>query len=710
LSDSLDREIDIRAILGVIRRQIWTLVGTVVLVVGLALLVVSQLDRRYTAEARMVIDSRDAQLLGMETGLTEGFGVNTLVDTEVEIARSSKVLIRVIQDLGLVSTLDPAPQLSFWDRIRSAFGRGPAPAETAARDWESLSPAEQGRLVNSLSRNLQISRRGLTNVIAISATTPSPDESARLANAVADAYLDEQIDARLGSIQRASAFLRERVADLAIDIRDLESSIDNYVNDRLFELGTPEAQQRIVALRQELSGQELRTSTLRSIESAMLAGDYDRMTALLETEEAQRLAEQRATFVAELASPQTDAQRLAEVRGNLAALDDQIRTVANTRAEALRTELAGTENRATEIRSEMEAILASQDLPNDVAVGLFQLQRDAQTRRDLYGVYLSRLREVEQQSDLNLPDSRVIASAVPPNGPSYPPVKLILGAALMLSLAGGVGLAFLREHYIGGFTSIDQLEGATGLPVLAAVPKHKGEEGEQTADWAIVSQPLSAFSEAVRRVRIGLETMAPADRFCLMVTSSAPGEGKTTLALAIARAMAMTGKSTLLIDADMRHPAVHKYLGRKVEHGLIDFLGRGLKPDTARLMTMKESATNLHLVLGSEASAVATDALLISDRFNSLMSFARESFDVVIIDTPPVGLVVDAQVIAKHADIGLFVVRSGSTNQNYVRGSLRNLGARPDLPIVAVLNQVERGYGYGYRKYEYYYRSGTREV
>jgi capsular exopolysaccharide synthesis family protein len=219
---------------------------------------------------------------------------------------------------------------------------------------------------------------------------------------------------------------------------------------------------------------------------------------------------------------------------------------------------------------------------------------------------------------------------------------------------------------------------------------------------AIVTQPLSPFSEAVRRVQLGIDVLAPKGKRSIFVTSATPNEGKTTLAIALARQMASTGASTLLIDGDMRHPSVHQYLNERVEDGLIGFLAKPNGPAAEQLSVVREAATGVSYVLSAPSNAAATDALLMSPRFDQLMEFARDNYDVVIVDTPPVGLVVDAAIIARRCDIGVFVVRYNSTNQHQIRNSLRDL-RRADVPIVGVVNDIRGEDGYRYGKYQQYY-------
>ncbi len=560
-------------------------------------------------------------------------------------------------------------------------------------------------MVTALLSRVQIRRVGLTSVISISATAFQAETAARIANAFSDAYLTEQIVAKVGSNERTAAFLRARVDSLANDISTSETQIDTFVTKTLGDLGSPEARELLLRLTEEEKQRQASSNTLAQIQDAMRANDYTRLLALASTPQSD-LAARRQALIDQL-SGTNDPARLATAQKNLASLNDEIRTAADRRTAALQADLAASQSRSADARQQVNSTITQLQLPKEVSVELFRLQRDAETRRTLYDSFLTKLRQVEQQTDFNVPDSRVIATATPPSAPSFPPVKLILAGAIIFSLGIGIGLAFLRENFIGGITSVEQFENLADLPVIAAVPRYLGTESVDRPDLAIVTEPLSAFSESIRRIRLGIETYAPKKKLCIFVTSALPADGKTTVAIALARHLALTGTSTLLIDADLRHPSIHRLLNEKADQGLIGFLAQLPDKSADELTMVTEAVTGAHYVLGAEASSIATDALLMSSRFDELMVFAREKYDVVIVDTPPVGLVVDATIVAKHCDLGLFIVKYAATSQQAVRASLRDLTRRVDLPICGVLNRVEKGdsyrYGYG-RDYQRYYR------
>jgi len=702
-----ESQIDVRALLSMLQRHRWLILGTVLIIVATALLVTFQLRQQFTATTLVVVDSRDSQMLGFEPGIPDAIGANSQVDTEVEIARSAKVGERAADTLGIAGWPEFRQGASLGFMIRSLFGFGaPRPSATAPTvNFADLPQPEQARLVAALMERIQIRRVGLTSVISVAASAYDPQTAAKMANAVADAYLTEQISAKLDSNGRAAEFLRGRVDSLANDIGTGEQQIDDFVNKTLGQLGSPAAKDLLQRMSAEGKQQAADSEALAALQGALATNDYDQLLTL-SGQDAASLAHQREVLAAQV-SGTNDPARLAAAQKNLNALNDQIKAEAQQRSSALQDDLSASQSRSADVRKQIQDTVGQLQLPQAVSVDLFRLQRDAETRRTLYDTFLTKLRQVEQQTDFTVPDSRVIASATPPADPSFPPFKLILAGSFIFSLGAGIGLAFLREHFIGGITSVEQFENLAGIPVIAAVPRYVSSEGNDRPDLAIIAEPLSAFAESIRRVRMGIDVYGPRSKRCIFVTSSLPADGKTTIALALARHFAMTGTSTLLIDADLRHPSIHRLLNENVDQGLLGFLAQSQGAGADRLTMVTEAATGAHYVLGAEASAIATDSLLMSTRFDELMAYAREKYDVVIVDTPPVGLVVDATIVARHCDLGLFIVKHAATGQHAVRAALRDLTRRVDLPICGVLNRIERGDGYRYgygRDYQGYYR------
>jgi polysaccharide biosynthesis transport protein len=216
---------------------------------------------------------------------------------------------------------------------------------------------------------------------------------------------------------------------------------------------------------------------------------------------------------------------------------------------------------------------------------------------------------------------------------------------------------------------------------------------------ALVAAPLSVYSESIRRVRIGVdqalrkagisgENGSERVGIVIAVTSAAPNEGKTTISLSLARAYALAGLSTILIDCDLRKPSVHRQLGMDASEGLLDYLTSKASQELRSIVTV-DDASGAQVVLGSRRSDVATDQLIAGRTFTTLVAAARKNFDVVILDTPPVGPVVDGLYLAGMADAIVFVVKWSATPQQEVRAAVAALTSakREHVPMLALLNQ-----------------------
>lgn len=685
--------IELRSIAALLWRRKWTIIFTVVVIVALAMLLTSQLSKRYRAVALVAVDSRDSQLVGIETGATGG-GADSAVETQVEIARSNAVLGRVARNLDLVNAPDFQSRPGLMRRllVLTGLGEPPEPEPEQPRTYDSLTGTEKARLIDRLDNRVRVVRRGTTSIIAISAGAGSPDRAAEIANAVANAYLNEELETKLGATQRAALYLQDRVDSLASDIQRIEADIDAFVSQKLSELGSPEAQRILRQLQATTQSRTQNLSALVGLQGALQAGEFTNLLQLVDAPQIDYTGRYEALQTELAALSPGDAGEFL-LRSRLSDLEEEVRKAAEVRAEEIRTAIASEERQMSEIRGRLEAVLSSQELPKEVSVELFRLQREAATSRSLYDSYFTKWKQVEQQTDFSLPDSHLVAAAVPPSNPHYPPTRLIAASAVVLAFAAGIGLAFLREYFIGGFTSVRQFEEVTGTRVISTLPR-KRKEGEEPVDWSIVSAPLSAFAEGIRKVRLGIEAAVSRKTIVILVTSTEAGEGKTTVSLALARAFAGAGRSTLFIDADLRRPTAQSFPPAAVQDGLFGFL-----TNQSKLEIIEEPETGLNMVLGTEPSPIATDALLQSERFESLISHAREDFDVIIVDTPPVGLVVDPRIIARHSDIGIYVVRFASTNQSRVADGLRDLADNGKFPVLAVLNLAQESGSYGQEYY-----------
>ncbi|WP_297339851.1 polysaccharide biosynthesis tyrosine autokinase, partial [Pseudophaeobacter sp.] len=315
--------------------------------------------------------------------------------------------------------------------------------------------------------------------------------------------------------------------------------------------------------------------------------------------------------------------------------------------------------------------------------------------------------ETSVQQGIQQADSRVLSQAVLPRVPSAPRKSRILALSAILGAMFGVSWLLLREFMSNSFRSSQQLQAATGFTVLGQVPKFPGHKRKGVIEY-LKEKPTSAGAESIRNLRTSV-MLSNVDKppQVIMLTSSVPGEGKTTLSLALAQSFSGLDKKVLLIEGDLRRLVFSEYFEAETKKsGLVSVL--------AGESTLEEAIRPIDVVgtdvlLGEKTQANVAD-LFESERFANLMQVAREKYDIILIDTPPVLVVPDARSIAQHVDALLFAVRWDSTSQEQVAEGLRMLESVSIRPTGVVLSQIDmkgmKRYGYGgqYGAYSQYGR------
>jgi polysaccharide biosynthesis transport protein len=714
LIEPLDEpEFDLRGIVGVLRRH-WKLVlATLVSVLAAAALFLLFVPPIYTASTLILVDPAHKDLLDPNQRAGESGTENARVESEVELVRSEATLVRVIDALHLTADPEFGPHLGLLGTAMSLLAFSPGTPQTP--DAILLST------IDNLRDALRVQRRGLTYLISIEMNSSDPAKAASIANAVASSHIKEQLDAKIQSTLASRDIIQSRVADAGTAVSDSEKAFDDFIAQYIDAIAAQSGRKDLLELRQQLAAIGARraqtTASVSLVEQSLANGDWPALATALGSDAIRGIEAKRSGLATELAALAQGSERANGLKAQIADLQGQLQTAAMAALTSLRDQIVALQTQASSLRDQLPADLLGSDLPPEVLTRIYELQQNAEIARAQYQTLLARLRDLDAQAYLQVPDSRVVSAALSPNAPSFPNPPLVLTVAGVLGIGLGVLLAFLLENYVGGFTSEAQTQAVLKTKVVAAMPRQRGDKraaGETTVADYVLHSPLSPFAESVRRIRGGIDravrNKTSQGGITVMVSSAAPGEGKTTVALSLARAYALSGRSTLLIDCDLRKPSVHRQLGLDPSNGLIDYLSHGKRPapgiDT--FMTM-DHGSGAQVIVGSRRSDVPTDELVSSRTFARLVDAARQNFDIVIIDTPPLGPVVDGLYLAPLADAIVFVIRWTKTSQQEVRRGLTSLedAKRPEARIVAVLNQQE-GAPQGYSsKYAGYYSAAT---
>lgn len=334
---------------------------------------------------------------------------------------------------------------------------------------------------------------------------------------------------------------------------------------------------------------------------------------------------------------------------------------------------------ATQVREQAAFLSATSDDQHTTPTG------------EQYHLLLTRARELQIQAGLQLADSRIASPALAPLRPGFPNHAFILLLAGIAALGTGVSFAVFYENHLGGFTSEAQLAAVLKRPVAPAIPHTRPKNAREGVADLVVSAPGSEFSRAIGRlcasVNHALRPTAgqPANGHVIMMASACAGEGKTTVALAVARSFGLSGFRTLIIDADLHDPALHRQLKLSPSLGLFDFLNAPAVGSIASHL-VPDSLSSIRAIPGAHRHA-ASDQLLSGPAFSHLIQAARRTFDIIIIDAPALQNKADGLYVARQADSIILLTRWTSTAQRRSRQALASLiDANSQASITTVMN------------------------
>lgn len=723
-------ELDLVKIFRSLRRRLSLIVSVTIGLTALVIVGVFQMTPLYTGSAQVMVDAQRNKIVDLDSVLSGLATDSATIDTEVEVLRSRAIAKRVVDKLNL--TEDPLfnPALrktSFLSSINpkawisSLFAS--SSGDDGASDVQSPQEALLNNVVNQVLAGETVSRRGLTYVIDVSFTSPSRVMAMQVANALADAYIVSQLEARFDATKQASDWLSSRLEELrhqleaserAAEIYRTENGLQGSSGTTITEQQLSELNAQLILARADRAEKQAKYGRARQILTG--GGSIESVVDVLQSSVISNLRQQEA----EIARKQGDLSSkygprhpaILNLESERRDLESQIQNEVKRIVASISNEALVADSRVRALEQSLDDLQKKTGQNNQANVRLNELEREATANRTLYESFLGRFKETTQQQDLQNSDSRIVAQATLPGAPSFPRKGLLSVMAFVFSLMIGVALAFLLEHLDNGIQTAAQVEGLLGLPLLVSVPKTpraKGADGKPMLpqDY-VIQKPLSAFSESLRGLRSAL-ALSNVDKppKIIVFTSAVPDEGKTTTAVSFARAAAHAGVKTVLVDCDLRHPSVHRALGiARVENGLVECLAGRADIDEVIL-----SDAGLDVLPVASGAANPPD-LLGSAQMRRLLDQLRNSYDLVVIDSAPVLPVADTRVLALLADKTVFIVKWDETAADTAASAVKELrGFNIDLAGVA-LAQVDTAklakYGYGgggyyYGKYRNYY-------
>jgi capsular exopolysaccharide synthesis family protein len=709
--------IDLRQVQDFLWRRWKLILSTAAVIAAVTAIALLAVTPRYTATAQVLLDPGNQKLLGAGSLIPELSLDSGNVDSQLSLIRSTNLLRRVVENTKLTQDdeFGSAAQSGLFSLITSWFSAQQEAEPKAAAVSGDTIPPDVLSAIGHLRADLDVTRLQRTYVIAIDVTSQDPIKAARLANAVADAYVVDQLNARYDAAKTASNWLAQRMEGMREQVKQSEEAVANFRREH--GLVTTSSEGKVTISEQQLSDLNGKLVATRAETAAHRAAYEQAVRMQAQGGSLQTVSEVvRSPVISQLRSQQaTAAQKIAELssrynndhplvvraRAELRDINNSIAAETGRIIVNLKNEYDVAKAREDSMQKSLDQISGASGLDNSVGIRLRELERTNAANKTLFESFLSQAKITSAQSTFDVRDSRIISPASKPGAPSFPKKKLVLSLALVVGLligiGGGVGLDMLNS----GFTTNREIEEKLGIPVLASIPLLTA--AERTINGKILepaiychAKPLSRYAEAVRTLRMGVQ-MADVDNPAkvVLITSSVPQESKSTIALSLAYSALKAGLSTVIIDGDLRHPTVSRFFGLEKGPGLVDLLA-GTHSDDQTIV----SRGGLTVVPAGSKSQNPPD-LLGSARMKGLVAKLRETHDYVIIDTPPVGPVIDAKVAMALADKVIFAVRWQSTTREMVAQSIDGLNAGRKLAGI-VLGVVDESKVPRYGRYSYY--------
>ncbi len=707
--------IELPELIAIIRRRKWLIAGVTSVIFAGALAGIVSLTERFTATTAVLIEPSAGAALDINA-IVSGFSADAeTIQSQIEIMKSRRLAGRVVEKLELWShheytsdDLDGGFSLGSILPIAVVDALPFLGGDSAEAAFESENDL-RARLVTQFLKSLTISGAGRSRVIDITFESEDRLLAALASNTVAELYIVDELESRFEAIQGATTWINNRVTQLRDQVAQSERAVEewrsaNGIVETAADGGGTVIRQQITTIndqlaiaRGDLAESQAKVSAIERARTSPIG--LSSLPDIIASEAVQQLSAQAADIRQRLALNESAYGPrhpiMISLQAELGDVDRRMANEINVILEGTRNQARIGRARVDELTRTLSTLDGQSALQSEALVHLATLKSIAGADRLLLESFLEKS-NITGNTDLSQSNARIISPAEVPNVAAFPNRKLMAVGSLGFALAFALALAFLLERLEGGFRSSEEIERSLGVPGLGLIPEVRSVPGfKRVLEEVVLDNPLSHYAEALRRLytTVLLQEGDP-KKSSIVFTSAMPGEGKTTVVVALGRVIAAMGRRVVVIDCDFRRPRLHKALGASTNgRGLMQLL---LDNDEVSDVLEEDPRSGLHFIKAG-TDFVRPMNLLESPRFREVLAELRERYDIVLIDAPPVLAVSDGLMLASRADQTVIVAKWHDTQREAIGTTVKQVAEAGANIAGVVLNQVNVSKNSNYR-------------
>lgn len=690
--------IDLGHYLGIIKRYSLRILLLAIAFTVLVAILVMKMTPLYTSSTTLLIEAEKANVVSIE----EVYGIDTkskdYMATQFEVLKSRQIAEKTVESLSLYDNADFMPEeneTSFVSDLAEMFPFLPQKEKVELTEAQKVAKLKR-KATHLLMSATDVSLLKGTQLVRISVTTEKPTLSALIANTIAEVYIENYLQAKLDMTAKATSFLTDSIDGLKTKLDVAERNLVRFyetnqvVNiDGVVGLASDELERLNIQLSEAEVELKLNSVIFNQIKDSKAIEDVARIPEVLNhpaVRDVRRDEGKALTRVSELSKVYGPKHpKMIAANAELTAIRDTLNTQITDLISSITTQYESSKQKVAQLQKEVETSKAAFRSLAELDNKRKALEREVDINQQLYDSFFTRLKETDELGGLESANARVLDTALPSYTPSKPNKKLFIAAAFVLSLSFGIALAIVMETLNSGIRSVEDVEKKLGQRMLGLIPWLAHKKKTDLPVRTFFDGKKHQFAEAVRTLRTSLSLLnIEKENQAILVTSSVPKEGKTTVSINLAFALGQLDK-TILIDADLRRPSIGKQFNiPSYQPGVANLV---LKSHSFEECLVRDEESNID-ILSAGAIPSNPQELLADKGFEELITKLKSEYKYVVVDTAPTQAVSDSMIVANSCDSVIYVVRADSTSDKVINNGLSRflqVGHRLDG---VVLNQV----------------------